>query len=302
MVMLGIGIPSVAAQSNSLQYNHSAGIVTLSTDNIEIRVTGANQAPHFHWWDPNNESVDYHMRFVSLFEINDTDDDGVFTRHVDSVIGPRFMLPTAGWEFSGFLTETEDDEVTAVHFNFTTTTEYDPRPGGPMGDYGHLPDKTEFDVMAQIRIHMDMANPSQVKFDVIIDGWEWTYDDSSLVMQFTICESNHGQGQPDEHPRGFQRDGTKFNFSAAFMEYEEKAFAAQNELQVGASYGEGVGLEAGESVYLTFENFGDETLVYDPILGIASDSSVSSIDNTLLLIIAGVAVVALIAIALKVRK
>ncbi|MDF1539713.1 MAG: hypothetical protein P1Q69_12505, partial [Candidatus Thorarchaeota archaeon] len=237
VVMLGIGIPSVAAQSNSLQYSHSNGIVTLSTDSIEIRITGVNQSPHFHWWDPNNESVDYHMRFISMFEINDTNDDGIFTRHVDSVVGARFMLPTAGWVFSGFLNETEDGEVTAIHFNFTTTTEYDPRPGG--GNYSHLPDMPAFDVMVQIRVHMDLANPSEVKFDVIIDGWDWTYDDSSLVLQFTIVESNHGQGQPEVHPRGFQRDGTKFNFSRGFMEYEESAFAAQNSLEVKASYGEG---------------------------------------------------------------
>ncbi|MDF1540801.1 MAG: hypothetical protein P1Q69_18030, partial [Candidatus Thorarchaeota archaeon] len=65
----------------------------------------------------------------------------------------------------------------------------------------------------------------------------------------------------------------------------------------------GVGLEAGESVYLTFEHFDDETLVYDPILGIASDSSVPVLaDNTILLIIGGVAVVALVAIVLKVKK
>lgn len=303
VVMLGIGVPAVAAQGNALQYNHSAGIVTMSTDSLEVKVVGINQAPHFHWWDPNNEAIDYHMRFVSLFEANDTDSDGVFTHQLDDVIGPRFMLPTAGWEFSGFETDTDGENVTAIHFNFTSTSEFDPRPGGPTGSYGHLPDVEEFDLMVQIRVHLYMANPEEVKFDVVIDGWNWTYDDSILVMQFTITESNHGDGMPENSPGNFQKTGTKFNFNNAYMHYEEEALAleAQNSLQVKASYGEGVGSENGESVYLAFANFGNDTMVYDPILGIEAADTLP-IDSTTLLIVGGVALVVIIAIALKLRK
>ena len=72
LMMLSVSIPLVAAQANSIEYRHAAGIVTLETDDIEIRVTGNNQAPHFHWWDPNSQTVDYHVMFVKLFEANDT--------------------------------------------------------------------------------------------------------------------------------------------------------------------------------------------------------------------------------------
>lgn len=212
-------------------------------------------------------------------------------------------LPTSDWEFSGFETETEDDIVTAVHFNFTSTTEYDPRPGGQSGNYGMLPDLGEFDVMVQIRVHMDMANPSEVKFDVIVDGWNWTYEGSILVMQFTIVESNHGQGQAERDPSGFQHSTeTKFNFANGYMEYEDTALAAQNTLQVKASYGEGVGAEGGESVYLAFEYFGDETLIYDPILGVESASTSILSDPTTLLLIGGIVVVALVLVVYNMRK
>lgn len=303
VVMLGIAIPNVAAQGNAMQYNHSAGIVTLSTDSLELKVVGANQFPDFHWWDPSDDSVDYHMRFISLFEANDTDADGVFTRSVDHVIGYRFMLPTIGWEFSGFETESVDDEVTAVHFNFTSTSEYDPRPGGPTGDYGHLPDLSATNVTVQIRVHLYMDNPHEVKFDVVIGGWTWTYTDSILVMQFTIVETNHGNGMPERSPGDFAKTGTKFNFNNAYMSYEDEALAlqAQNSLQVKASYGEGVGNENGESVYLAFQNFGDDTLEYDPIVGLSADTLPLDSTTTLLLL-GGVGIVAIVAIAMKIKK
>ena len=303
VIMLGISLPSVAAQNNQLQYQHSTGVVTLSTDSLEIRVVGAETSPHFHWWSPTDPSIDYHMKFVSLFEANDTDSDGIFTKGVDTLVGPRFMLPLTDWEFSGFQTETDGENITAVHFNFTSIETFDPRPEGAQYNWTQLPTLSSFDVTVQIRVHLYMDSPSEVKFDVIIDGWDWTYDDSILVFQFVITESNHGASQLETSPGQFHRTETKFQFSNGYMEYEPTALAANNTLQVKASYGEGVGLEAGESVYLAFENFGDETLVYDPILGVESSSSLPLIDTPTLLLIGGsVAVVAIVAIALKVKN
>jgi hypothetical protein len=303
VVMLGITLPSAAAQSNHLQYQQSAGIATLSTDSLEIRVVGANTSPHFHWWSPSNPTVDYHMKFVSLFEANDTDSDGIFTRGVDTQIGPRFMLPLTNWEFSGFQTETDGENITAVHFNFTSVERFDPRPAGMEYNWTHLPSLPSYDVMVQIRVHINMDSPSEAKFDVIIDGWNWSYDTSILVFQFVITESNHGLGQQESAPSQFNKTATKFQFSNGYMEYEPTALAANNTLQVKASHGEGVGLEAGESVYLAFEYFGNETLVYDPILGVESSSSLPLINTpTLLLIGSVVGVIALAAIALRVRK
>jgi len=303
VIMLGITLPSAAALNNQLQYQHSAGIVTLSTESLEIRIVGANTSPHFHWWSPTDPTIDYHMKFVSLFEANDTDSDGSFTRGVDTLVGPRFMLPLTDWEFSGFQTETDGENITAVHFNFTTVEGFDPRPVGTEYNWTHLPSLPSFDVTVQIRVHLYMDAPGEVKFDVIIDGWNWTYDDSILVFQFVITESNHGASQPETAPGQFHKTETKFQFSNGYMEYEPTALAANNTLQVKASYGEGIGLEAGESVYLAIENFGDETLVYDPILGVESSSSLPLIDTPTLLLIGGiVGVVVIAAIALRVRK
>jgi len=303
LMLVGVGVPLAAAQGNSIQYQYSAGIVTLETNDIAIKVTGNNQAPHFFWWDPDAPDVDYHVMFVKIFEANDTNSDGVFENGTDHIIGAPFALPTTNWEFSDFLVEDDGENVTAVHFNFTTTAEHDPRPEGAGMDFGMLPSLPAFDVTIEIRVHIDATNPGEMKFDLVVDGWNWTYENSILVLQFTVTESAHGQLQGSDAPSGFQRDGTMFQFENGYFQYNDTALAANNTLQVKASYGEGIGLEAGESIYLAFENFGNETLEYDPTLGIeSSGTSTGYVPDTMTLALIGGAVVVLLLVAVIVRR
>ncbi|MGY5872233.1 MAG: hypothetical protein RTV72_08320 [Candidatus Thorarchaeota archaeon] len=303
LMLVGISLPLAAAQGSSLEFQYSAGIVTLTTDDIDIRVTGNNQAPHFHWWDPNTPDVDYHVMFVKMFEANDTNADGVFTNGTDPMVGAPFALPTTNWDFSGFEEEGEGGNTTAVHFNFTTTTEFDPRPEGPGMDYGSLPSMPAFNVSIEVRVHLDLANPGEMKFDLVVDGWTWTYEDSILVLQFTVTESAHGNLQGDDSPNGFQRDGTKFQFENGYFEYNETALAANNSLEVKASYGEGIGMEAGQSIYLAFAYFGNDTLEYDPILGMeASTVTTGFVLDTMTLALIGGVVVVLLLVVVVVRR
>jgi len=302
VMLVGISVPLAAAQGNSIEYQYSAGIVTLTTDDISIKVTGNNQAPHFHWWDPNTPSVDYHVMFVKMFEVNDTNADGLYTNGTDTMIGPPLALPTIGWEFSGFVVDEVGGNATAVHFNFTTTTEFDPRPEGVGMEYGGLPSLPAFNVSIEVRVHLNLSTPGEMKFDLIVSGWKWTYDDSILVLQFNVTESNHGEVQGDTDPSGFHKTGTMFQFENGYFQYEETALAANNSLQVKASYGEGTGLEAGEAIYLAFENFGNDTLEYDPILGIDPSTSTGIVLDPVTLALIGGAVVVLLIVAVVVRK
>ena len=297
-----MGVPLAAAQSTGILYQHSAGIVSLETDDIAIKVTGNDQAPHFHWWDPNSPDVDYHVMFVKMFEANDTNADGIFQNDTDVMIGAPFVLPTAGWDFSGFETVEEEGSTTEVHFNFTTEATFDPRPEGSGIDYGHLPSLATFDVNVSINVHMNLTTPGEFKFDLVVEGWSWTYEDSILVIMFTVTESAHGQIQGDTGPSGFHKVGTKFQFENAFFEYEETALAASNTLQVKASFGDASGGYSGNAVYLAFENFGDETLYYDPILGVEPSEPGLILDPMTLGIVAGAAVIIILAVVLVKRK
>jgi len=260
-------LPLVTAQGNGMQYQHSQGMVELSTDEISVKVTAMNQVPHFHWWNASDPGADYHVMFLKLFEATDNNTDGSYDPENDSLVGAPFALPSSGWDFSGF--ETEEDSggnVTAVHFNFTTTETFEPPVTGPG------PGMPEFDATIQIRVHMDMENPDQMKFDLVVDGWEWAQEDSMLVFQFTISESEHGQNQGNREPSEFAKEGNKFEFGGAFMEYAEEASAGEHQVQVRGTYGQGPEGEAGKSVYLAFEYFGNETLEYDPTIGVSTVS------------------------------
>ena len=302
LMMIGMGVPLAAAQSTGILYQHSAGIVSLETDDIAVKVTGNDQAPHFHWWNPNTPDVDYHVMFVRMFEANDTDVNGFFDNDTDVMIGAPFVLPTVGWEFSGFETVEEDGNITEVHFNFTTEATFDPRPEGTGADYGNLPSLATFDVNVSVNVHMYLDNPGEFKFDLMIEGWNWTYEDSLLVLMFTVTESAHGQAQGDNDPSGFHKVGTTFQFENGYFEYEETALAANNTLQVKASFGDNSGDCCGNAVYLAFENFGDETLEYDPILGVDPSEPGLVLDPMTLGIVAGAAVIILLAVVLVKRK
>lgn len=296
-----MGVPLAAAQSTGILYQYSAGIVSLETDDIAIKVTGNDQAPHFHWWDPNNPTVDYHVMFVRMFEANDTNTNGVFDNDTDVMIGAPFVLPTVGWDFSGFEAVQNGGNTTEVHFNFTTEATFNPRPEGTGVDYGNLPSLSAFDVNVSVNVHMYLENPGEFKFDLVVEGWSWTYEDSILVLMFTVTESAHGQNQGDNDPSGFHKVGTKFQFENGYFEYEETALAANNTLQVKASFGEASGEYSGNAVYLSFENFGDDTLEYDPVLGVLSSESSPVLDPMTIGIVAGASVIIILA-AIVVRR
>ncbi|MGV9169769.1 MAG: hypothetical protein ACOC38_07510 [Promethearchaeia archaeon] len=294
-------LPLVSAQGNGMQYQHSQGMVQLDTGEIGVKVTAMDQVPHFHWWNASDPGADYHVMFLKLFEATDNNTDGAYDPENDSVVGAPFALPSSGWDFSGF--ETDEDgsgNVTAVHFNFTTTETFEPPVTGPGSGM------TSFDVTIQIRVHMDVENPDQMKFDLIIDGWEWAQEDSILVFQFTVSESEHGQSQGSREPPEFAKEGNRFEFGGAFMEYAEEASAGEHQVQVRGAYGEGPAQQEGKSVYLAFEYFGNETLEYDPTIGVATYDGADTglgIDYTQLLLLAGgVTVVVLVIVAFKLKK
>ncbi|MBD3407987.1 MAG: hypothetical protein GF411_17840 [Candidatus Lokiarchaeota archaeon] len=297
-------VPFVAAQQNGPDYGHSNGVASVTTDNIGLKVTATNQVPHFHFWDANDSTpgADYHVMFSKFFEANDTDDDGTYTPGTDQRVYDPLTLPSLGWEFSGF--ETEGNPTEKIHFNFTSTETFTPQGPPTLADTGP---PTSMDITIKILVHIDLANDNEMKFDIMLDGWDWTYDDSILVFQFTISESQHGEENGTAEPTNFQGQNGNFTFGNAYMETAQTATAgnetAPQTIQVRASHGSSEAGETGESVYIAFENFGNESLYYDPTLGIESDGFTGIIDyNTLLIIAGGATVIVLIAIVLKMRK
>ncbi|MFX1544077.1 MAG: hypothetical protein ACFFCR_13805, partial [Promethearchaeota archaeon] len=177
-------LPFVAAQSTGIQYQHANGVVTLTTDDIGIKVSAVNNVPHFQFWDESDDTpgADYHVTFSKLFEANDTNNNGAYDAGIDYRYGDPYTLPTDDWDFSGFATDEEDGVVTGVHFNFTNEDTFVPPISVALAE---MPSSMNLEI--EIRVHINLTNSNEMKFDIKLEGWEWAYADSILVFQFTVA-------------------------------------------------------------------------------------------------------------------
>ncbi|MFX0054953.1 MAG: hypothetical protein ACFFAX_01910 [Promethearchaeota archaeon] len=311
-MMVLASVPFVAAQPHHrmFQFEESLGVVTITTGDIGVRVAADGEVPHFAWWNETDPGTDSHITFNRLFEANDTNENGAFDRGIDYLVGSMFRLPMDDWEFSGFLTEEQNDVVTAIHFNFTNTNTYEhDGPGMTMPGMPGMPGHTNpMDVEIQIRIHFYLATPDQFKFDLMVSGWEWTSTNSILVFQFAVGESEHNRNISERDVSSIDHEGQKFTFGNAWMEYAQNAFAgnASHQVQVRASHGDPLMEQERKSIFIAFEYFGDEALEYDPILGITALSTPWTFlgieYNQLVLLAGGFSVLAIIVIAVKYRN
>ncbi|TXT57809.1 MAG: hypothetical protein BAJATHORv1_10517 [Candidatus Thorarchaeota archaeon] len=252
-VLLSI-LPVVSAQMHGggISHGHSEGHFYMETEQVDILMTSHHEAPHFQWWDANQtlHGTKYHLSFHSLFEVEDGNGDGIYTPEEDVIIGSRYTIPSEGWETSEFRTVKDNDITTEVHFNFT-------HKGA---------------VYIQLRMHMYLSYQHQMKYDVIISNWTWNQSDSLLVlgMSLSSSEMHHHFGQ--HAPLEFTKNENDFNFRNGFMQNAVEANILNNSIERISSlcsYGNSSG--AGIALYTAFENFGNNTLVYDPIIGIERD-------------------------------
>lgn len=298
--VLLISLPPVTAQGSGIAYQYSTGIATLTTEDVAIKTTAFYQVPHFHWWNASSPGNDYHVMFLKIMEANDTDSDGAFNPESDRLVGAPYLLPTSGWDFSGFEVVEDGSIVSEIHFNFTTTTSFIP---SIIAVPIEMPES--FNVTVQIRVHMDTSTPNEMKFDIIISGWKWIYDDSILVFEFTVAESPHEGDQDAVEPSSLSQEGNRFDFNEGYLEYAEQAQAGQAAVQVHGTHSQGTGEGESKSIYLAFEYFGEDTLEYDPILGIQSGevSNGFGIDyDQLLLMTGGLSVVVLVILLIRMKR
>ncbi len=256
-----IASPFVTAQAEEFKQNKSEGLRQVETSGLAVKVTAAGNVPHFHFWDPTTNETDYHVLFARLFEVNDTNDNGAYDKGEDSPVGTPLALPSQGWDVSDF--NVVNDE--SIHFNFT----HEPDTG--VG----IPSDVAGEVYIQLRVHIYAANPEELKFDILISDWDWESEETLLVLHFTVSLSDHGEEEGKRAPDNVNATGTQFQFSQAYMGYNETATLRNNNtVQVGGSNapGDGEGDNGKDSIYLAFENFKGETLEYDPTLGISVET------------------------------
>jgi len=169
LILLVIGQVALG-QNGEIEYKETAGLVEITTNELVVKVTASGTVPHFHFWNPQEDGSTYHVMFLRLFEVNDTNGDGIYNKDEDKMIGVPMALPVSNWELSEFDIVQVDTTVESINFNFTTNL------AQPLGKNMYI----------QIRVHVNATNLNEMKFDLIISGWDWQQEDSLLVFQFTF--------------------------------------------------------------------------------------------------------------------
>lgn len=264
----------VADSDAHLEWDNGFRLVKVSTGKLELRYDDNWNSPRFGIWNVTAATTVYQVSFWNVFEAYDNNSNGVFEPENDSLVGSWFHLPR-GFEFLGFDTEEVavgmEDTVTALHFTLVKTRGHLHENLSSVSDQittigGH---SEQMNITIELNVHFLLIEPDRFKVGIQVTGWKWTYINSLLVFQFTIRESESPLAA-GRNTAIIKHEGNRFVFGAGWIEYEETADRSNSSLdvQVHASHGIGTDIEDAQSIYFAFQRFGNETLSYDPVLGI----------------------------------
>ena len=256
---------------------------------------------------------------MSLIEFEDLNQDGAFqpnemregppTTGGSQTGGSQTILPLAkvDWTFEGFQNDTNGQgETTAVHFNFTSAEINDPTYAEvelQIRCHLYLADQ-ELDLHGAT---YPLLGSTELKFDIMVANWPWTDPDNLLALRFLIkpvCDTPKRHCTPVAEE--FQARN-KLNVSEAMTQTQrfrgtaepKQQFSFEVENQIAAYFAfanqvkvKNKNAEAFETVecsymtdganvqiYLTFPHF-EESMEYDPSVGISSPSSHPEIQGT----------------------
>jgi hypothetical protein len=284
-------VATTAADGTGLQWQYDAGNkqVTVTTSELDIRVSTGGQVPHFMFWDPTiadpNARLTYHVQFYQLIEFDDTDADGVYTNGTDTNV--RILaLAAINWTFSGFLVEETNGSVTAVHFNFTLADVHPPQ------GYEEL--------FVQLRCHVNASKPEELKFDVVISGWPWANSGTYLALRWDLMVQSPGTAMYRHASRyQYHVENRTYAFDGAYVSYRNTANVGLSTVPVNCSISEQVDKTR---FYIVYPNFGNETLEHDPEVGLGDTTVEPPVVPLLLVVGAGALACGVIAAAVLVRR
>jgi len=246
-----------------------------------VKETGNQNVPKYQFWDNANATAQYKLQQQLLYEATWTDGQ------LKKIGGTNIALPSLTWNFS--LPEVfqanvsnSDGSVSCFQetvFNITN-----------LGAWNE--NKARWTSLVFVN-HLPMNNTFGVKYDVIIDGYQWVNPGAVLVLETQLSDSG---GDQLEVVNGTIRLGNAFFNSTT----SAHIFPANTTISVNVSLG-GVGIV---TVYSSFPS--GQSLVQDPMFGLESLAHPSGPSNpssgppfwVWILVALGVAVVLAVAIVL----
>ncbi len=244
----------VAPVSGGMIGSKSNDAIKIETDKMIIEVKGGAFNPFFFFYENGqeaNETAHYKFQLDQIFESEDLNGDMLFDNETDTVVANSMVaLSSLTWEFSEFVIEKDSNDITtAIHFNITSND-----------DKAYSPVNNTDNFFIQFRMHMDVENTAEIKFDVVIDNYQFKSSTSMLVIGFKLITLEK---------QNMVRANNSFSFGDAYFESAPKANDSFGETHVGLSNS----FDDGENrIYLSYENF-DGRMVHDPILGLSSVSN-----------------------------
>lgn len=263
LTVLFLSIGSTATPDQGIAAGNKNGVVTLQTDGLVIEIVGNSNIPSFFFWAPGNDTDTYKLSFDQVFEVTDSNANGIYDLGNDSVVPNTYAaLAAFNWDFSEFaLTSDENNVTTAVDFNITSIADaLYTQSGKP---------SSSFEI--QFRIHMNIANSNELKFDVVLNNYTFASDDAMLVLSYKLITAQKDQIQVKTQAHS---NTSELKFGNAYFQSNSTAESDNSTtLGVGLSHGDE---EGSNKIYMAYEHF-NKSFVHDPTIGIKStDSSANS--------------------------
>ena len=243
--------------------NKEQGSVVVETNAMTIKLVGNENVPFYFFWPTNSPSEKYKVQMYQFFEAIDIDQDGTYDQDSDTIVqGSVISLASLDWQFSDIITETDaQGDFVALHFNMTSQT----KPGG-----SNVGSRASFTV--QFRSHLFAENEAALKFDVVVEGYEFSNDEAMLVLAHKIFLTNDNNEM--------KQSENEVQFGNAFFEASDTAEATETgTVKVGVSYAsDSDGNDANAMIYLAYSHFSGD-LVHDPTIGIGGNTAGQAIEG-----------------------
>ena len=263
-------LDSQARNRTGICHQYINGELDLQMDNFSIRILNETY-PHFMFWNAMNQTGDqYHVRMMELVEFNDTNGDGIPQLSEEAPGQSALSLASGTWTISSIVTENDtDDNIIALHFNYTLTGIIIPKFSGLQFqlNFHMFMDNT---TISDGEVSVEVAGGQELKFDVILSGWPWYAEGNQLALRMDLSSNKNRHVNRWQVNNQFSLkwqidDGNE----TAYYRHHAEAIRENNTAQSIVSVGEGF-VENGSttSLYLVYPYFGDDELRHDPILGL----------------------------------
>lgn len=240
LIAFSFGLVSEVSAVGKSNFDKNSGKADIQTNQAEISVTGGGNVPYYHL-QLNNSKSSYEVKFSGIQEFVDNNGDELF-QNSESVQGSSLNFPSSGWDFSNFSNTTDSSgNIAKIDFNFTHTSNNGPN--------------------IQLRNHIDFSTGNQIKFDIVVDKYQWksTNDSAKLVISMQITG-------------GSLKNNTNNNdvtFGDAFLKSVSSAQTSGGDINVDTQVG------SGNTLYLIYGHF-NSGFVHDPTFGAVVGTSTNS--------------------------